>query len=115
MIAQRKIITVSSKRQITIPQKFYNSLGFENDAECELRDGGIFIKPIKAKTENVDFSTEILKDLISQGFSGEQLLLKFIEMKSKIRSSAEKLSEEAEKAVFDDSTKCKFEDLFSDD
>ena len=30
----RKIISISSKRQITIPQKFFNLLGFENEAEC---------------------------------------------------------------------------------
>ena len=30
----RKIIAVSSKRQITIPQKFYERLQLSNEVEC---------------------------------------------------------------------------------
>ena len=30
----RKVLSISSKRQITIPQKFYQTLGFGNEAEC---------------------------------------------------------------------------------
>ena len=30
----RKVLSISSKRQITIPQKFYQSLGFGDEAEC---------------------------------------------------------------------------------
>ena len=34
----RKVLSISSKRQITIPQKFYQLLGFGDEAECVLRD-----------------------------------------------------------------------------
>ena len=33
----RKILSISSKRQITIPQKFYQTLGFGDEAECVMR------------------------------------------------------------------------------
>lgn len=32
-LAERKIISVSTKRQVTIPQKFFDLLGFQNEAE----------------------------------------------------------------------------------
>ena len=41
-LAERKIISVSTKRQVTIPQKFFDMLGFQNEAECILKDDGIF-------------------------------------------------------------------------
>ena len=34
-VMDRKIISISSKRQITIPQKFFNFLGFGNEASGE--------------------------------------------------------------------------------
>ena len=33
----RKILSISSKRQITIPQKFYQALEFGSEAECVVR------------------------------------------------------------------------------
>ena len=36
-VMDRKIVSISSKRQITIPQKFFNLLGFGNEAECDKR------------------------------------------------------------------------------
>ena len=32
-----KKVSISAKRQITIPQKFFALLGFENEAECAIR------------------------------------------------------------------------------
>ena len=44
---ERKIISVSSKRQLTIPQKYYDLLGFDNEAECVLQDDSIIIRPMQ--------------------------------------------------------------------
>lgn len=41
----RKIINISPKHQITIPQKFFSILGFGNEAVCTLRQNEIIIKP----------------------------------------------------------------------
>ncbi len=39
----RKILSISSKRQITIPQKFYQTLGFGDEAECVMRGNELVI------------------------------------------------------------------------
>jgi bifunctional DNA-binding transcriptional regulator/antitoxin component of YhaV-PrlF toxin-antitoxin module len=69
-VMNRKIISVSKKRQITIPLQFYKHLNLDNEVECSLEDGKIIIKPLHR--EAAEFSVEILKDLISQGYSGEE-------------------------------------------
>jgi len=93
--SDKKYIRISSKRQITIPKKFYYELGFDDQAECILNDGTLTIKPVKQNV-GYDFSEEILKDLISQGYSGEKLLKKFKEYSLGIKEALYKLSEEAD-------------------
>jgi hypothetical protein len=60
----RKIISISAKRQLTIPQKYFESLNFSNEAECILQNGGIFIRPIRDQSIG-EFDKEILSDLIA--------------------------------------------------
>ncbi len=36
-ILERKTIHISGKRQITIPQKYFEALGFGKEAECILQ------------------------------------------------------------------------------
>ncbi|MEW6540364.1 MAG: AbrB/MazE/SpoVT family DNA-binding domain-containing protein [Bacillota bacterium] len=92
---ERKIISVSVRRQITIPQKYFEALGFNNEAECILQDGGIFIRPIR-EAGGGEFSEQILADLIAQGFSGSELLEKFKQQSKKVRPAVQKLIEEAD-------------------
>jgi len=40
----RKIISVSKKRQITIPLKYYRQLGLDHELECTLEDGAIVLR-----------------------------------------------------------------------
>ncbi len=92
---EHKIISVSGKRQITIPQKYFEALGFSNEAECILQNNSIVIRPIRENTGN-EFSEQILADLISQGFSGQELLIKFKEMSKKITPAMNRLLDEAD-------------------
>ena len=39
-----KRVSISSKRQITIPQKFYALLGFDDEAECIVRGKELLAK-----------------------------------------------------------------------
>ena len=64
--SDKRIIHVSGKRQITIPLKFYKSLGLNDQVECSLEDGALVIRPM-AHDSN-EFSVEILKDLVAKGF-----------------------------------------------
>ena len=72
----RKILSISSKRQVTIPQKFYQLLGFGDEAECVMRDGELIIRPIKVSSGG-EFAEQILAELIREGLSGEELLTEF--------------------------------------
>ena len=56
----RKILSISSKRQITIPQKFYQTLGFGDEAECVMRGNELVIRPIKT-VDGGEFAEQILK------------------------------------------------------
>ena len=81
---ERKTIRISEKRQITIPQKFFEALGFGREAECALQDGVITIRPVKER-DGGEFAEEILVDLISQGFEGQDLIERFKEQNRRIR------------------------------
>lgn len=91
---ERKIISISTKRQVTIPQKFFETLGFDNEAECVLKDGGIFIRPIHSAAN--EFAEEILTDLIAQGYYGGELLEQFKLQSKKVRPAVEAMATEAE-------------------
>jgi len=92
---ERKIISVSSKRQITIPQKYFEVLGFSSEVECILQNNAIVIRPIRENSGS-EFSEQILADLIAQGFSGQELLVKFKELSKKITPAMNKLIGEAD-------------------
>jgi bifunctional DNA-binding transcriptional regulator/antitoxin component of YhaV-PrlF toxin-antitoxin module len=110
-VAGHKRVTISAKRQFTIPQQYYESLGFESDAECILQDGGIFIRPLR--NEPSDFSEEILADLVAQGLSGQELLARFKEQTKKVRPAVQKMIEEADETAKSGSGKLSTNDLFT--
>lgn len=94
----RRIIRVSGKRQLTIPQKYYDALGFGSEAECIIKEDGLLIRPINYLSGG-EFSEQILADLISQGYSGSLLMEKFKEYNRAVRPAVEKMIEEAENYV----------------
>ena len=73
---ESKKVSISSKRQITIPQKFFTLLGFNTEAECIMRGNELVLRPVKENTSG-EFAEQVLADLIRQGYSGEELLEKF--------------------------------------
>lgn len=72
----RKTIKISEKRQITIPQKYYEKLGFTNEAECLMRGNEIVLRPVKTVSGG-EFAEQILADLIAKGLSNDELLAAF--------------------------------------
>lgn len=94
-VVEHKIISISSKRQITIPQKYFEMLRFDGEAECILQNGGIFLRPVRM--DGNEFAEQILADLIEEGYSGTELLAKFKEQSRKIRPAVEHLIEEADR------------------
>ena len=64
---ERKTIRISSKRQVTIPQRYFERLGFGEEAECILRGDELVIRPVKAQSGG-EFSEHILAGPLAQGF-----------------------------------------------
>lgn len=108
---KRKKISISAKRQITIPQKFYTLLGFDTEAECIVRGNELVIRPVKENSGG-EFSEQILADLIEQGYSGNELLEQFKMSQKKIRPAVEKLLYEAEQTAASESGYISYEDVF---
>lgn len=109
-IMDRKIISVSKKRQITIPLKFYKHLGLGSEVECYLKDGAIVIRPLHR--EPSELSVEILKDLISQGYSGDELVKRFEIQSKNIKKAVTNMLEEADAIATGEKPATNFNDIF---
>lgn len=48
---------------------------------------------------NQNFTEHILRDLMNQGYQGEELIQKYKDMKSKVRPALDKMIEEAKEAA----------------
>ena len=105
---ESKKVSISSKRQITIPQKF---LGFNTEAECIMRGNELVLRPVKENTSG-EFAEQILADLIRQGYSGEELLEKFKQTQRKIRPAVEAMLAEADRVAESKSGGYSLEDVF---
>jgi bifunctional DNA-binding transcriptional regulator/antitoxin component of YhaV-PrlF toxin-antitoxin module len=59
---EKRRIHVSSKRQITIPAKYYEALGSVKEMECIYSNDMLILNPVQFN--ETGFSEEILSDLI---------------------------------------------------
>ena len=108
---ESKKVSISSKRQITIPQKFFTLLGFNTEAECIMRGNELVLRSVKENTSG-EFAEQILADLIRQGYSGEELLEKFKQTQRKIRPAVEAMLAEADRIAESKSGGYSLEDVF---
>jgi bifunctional DNA-binding transcriptional regulator/antitoxin component of YhaV-PrlF toxin-antitoxin module len=92
---EKRRIKISSKRQITIPAKYFEALGLKNEIDCIYSNDMLILTSVKR--DDAAFAEEILADLIKQGYSGEKLLEEFKMINRKVRPAVEKLIEEADK------------------
>ena len=108
---ERKLLSISSKRQITIPQKFFNMLGFGTEAECLVRGNELVIRPVETRADG-EFAEQILEDLIKQGYSGDELLIEFRKEQKKVRPAVEAMLSEAKKLARDEINSSTTEEIF---
>lgn len=94
---ETKRINISSKRQITIPAKFFDALAFEKEVECIFSGDMLILKPVKQ--EDSYFAEQILDDLIREGYTGHQLLVEFKKMNRKVKPAVENLIAEADRVA----------------
>lgn len=84
---------MSSQRQVTIPKEFYVAMNLTDEAMIEFTGKEIIIR--SAEPEVIDFSTDILKDLVAKGITGDELVEEFTRIKSQIPQALERMKEEA--------------------
>ena len=109
---EMKKVSISAKRQITIPQKFFAMLGFEAEAECIVRGNELVIRPAKTNTGG-EFAEQILADLIAQGSSGDKLLEHFKKAQSQVRPAIEAMIVEAENVAASESDYVSYNDVYN--
>lgn len=85
-------VKISKQRQINIPKDYYEALDLKDEAIVEFTGRSIIIRPVEV--EVVDFSTDILKDLVAQGYEGEELIQKFSQIKSEIPKALDRVKQE---------------------
>ena len=107
----RKLLRVSSKRQITIPQAFITKLGLSDQVDCILHGNELILRPVKRDTCG-EFAEQTLSDLIAEGFSGEDLLQKFKERQAQVRPAVEAMIAQAEGAAQGTEVYESYEDVF---
>ena len=100
-IREQKKVTISSKRQFTIPQKFFSALGFEREAVCTLGDGMLIIQPAKPSNDG-EFAEQIL-------------LAEFKKRQSKVRPAVEQMLQAAKDAANGVGEFSTHEDIFGED
>ena len=107
----KKTVSISQKRQITIPKKFFAKLGFGSEAECFLRENELVIRPVST-TFGSDFAEQILEDLIDKGYEGKELLEQFRLEQKKVSSGVQAMKAEAKKTARGEGEYFTFDDVF---
>lgn len=107
----KKRISVSGKRQITIPLDFYNQLGIDKEVECFVCNGCLIIRPSTSEGDG-EFSEQILADLLAQGLQGNELLNRFKLINRSVHSAAIALQKEADDIASGKAPSATMHDLF---
>jgi bifunctional DNA-binding transcriptional regulator/antitoxin component of YhaV-PrlF toxin-antitoxin module len=110
---ERKIINVTGKRQVTIPLKFFEKLQFGKEVECYLTNDAVVLRPLSNSDDG--FTMEILKDLVSQGYGGDELLTKFSEQRANIKKAIGMLIDEADEIADGKRKSATTKDIFGEE
>lgn len=113
-IMRPKRISVSSKRQITIPLEYCKALNIENEVECIMKNNSIIIRPVIDTTQD-NFADLILEDLIKEGYKGKELLEEFKKRKEKLRYAINEIQNEADKVAEDETPYRTMEEIFNEE
>lgn len=106
-----KKISVSVKRQITIPIEYYNALNIGDEVECMMVDNSIVIKPVKDNSLD-EYSEFILKDIIEEGYKKEEILEEFKKRRNELKYAAKEMVKEMNKVAEESEKYATMEDVF---
>ena len=110
----KRRISVSAKRQITIPIEFFKKLGIGKEVECYMDGDQMIVRAVEPERSG-EFAEEILADLIAQGYQGNDLMERFRKMNRSISSAASGLIEEADKIAAGEVASATMADLFGEE
>ena len=88
-----KIVRVTSKRQFTIPKRYFDALKIGEQVKCYRAGNKLVIEPVQ-DDDFWDFSTDILKELIAENYSGQELLQEFERRKQKTARALQRMASE---------------------
>lgn len=111
VVMERKTVTISQKRQFTIPARFFEALGFDTEAECMVRGNELIIRPVK-QTSGGEFAEQILADLIAQGYQGDALLSAFKQEQAKVKKAIDSMLVDAKSVAEGKSAYSSYDDIF---
>lgn len=106
-----KKISVSVKRQITIPIEYYNALNIGDEVECMMVDNSIVIRPVKDNSLD-EYSEFILKDIIEEGYKKEEILEEFKKRRNELKYAAKEMVKEMNKVAEESEKYATMEDVF---
>ena len=86
-----KKISVSEKRQITIPKDFFDALNIGKEIECGMVDNYIIIKPIQENFTD-EFSEYILQDILKEGYKDKDILEEFKKRRNELKKAAKEFN-----------------------
>lgn len=109
-----KKISVSVKRQITIPIEYYNALNIGDEVECMMIDDSIVIKPVKDNSLD-EYSEFILKDILEEGYKKEEILEEFRKRRNELKYAAKEMVKEMDKVAEDSEKYATMEDIFGEE
>jgi bifunctional DNA-binding transcriptional regulator/antitoxin component of YhaV-PrlF toxin-antitoxin module len=93
-----KTVRVTSKRQLTIPKKYFEALQIGERARCYMQGEKLVIEPAGVD-EFWDFTSDILKELVDENYTGKDLLREFEVRKEKTGQGLERMVAEAREDV----------------
>lgn len=108
----KKTVSISKKRQFTIPTKYYKALGFNDKAVCMIRGNELVIRPVKPIIGD-EFAEQILADLISQGYQGNELLKEFKKEQAKVKKAIDSILNEAKSVAEGKTDYSTYDDVFN--
>lgn len=80
---------------VTVPSSF--NIKPNTVLKPKLTDKGILYEFVDDSEDFLDFDADILRNLINEGVSGDELINRFLEMKKAIPQAMNKLAQDAEK------------------
>lgn len=93
-----KKISVSEKRQITIPKDFFDALNIGKEIECGMVDNYIFIKPVQENFTD-EFSEYILQDILKEGYKDKDILEEFKKRRNELKKAAKEFNNDIDDEI----------------